>query len=321
MPSVPYSRYLIYPVTWYSFLIVIGASLALFFSCREEKYARLPRDTVLDLALWLIPGGIIGARVYYVVFSFHQFQNDLFSVFRVWEGGLAIYGGIIAGLLVLFIFCRRRNISFLLLCDIIVPGLALAQAIGRWGNWFNMEAYGLPIQQAGFQFFPVAVLIPGQGGFSWHMATFFYESVCDFLLFLFLTRLFYRHRRKTGDVLFFYFLGYGCSRLLIEQLRTDSLYSASIRVSQLVSFVLIAFVFILFFRNASGASSGRQKAARLLLLSIWGLLSLLSFSVIMHIFIPAFSEMKTQILLLAVYGILSWSFGLLLYRMRRTEES
>ena len=115
MSSVPYSRYLIYPVTWYSFLIVVGASLALFFSCREEKYARLPRDTVLDLALWLIPGGIIGARVYYVVFSFHQFQNDLFSVFRVWEGGLAIYGGIIAGLLVLFIFCRRRNISFLLL--------------------------------------------------------------------------------------------------------------------------------------------------------------------------------------------------------------
>ena len=145
MPSVPYSRYLIYPVTWYSFLIVVGASLALFLSCREEKHARLPRDTVLDLALWLIPGGIIGARVYYVVFSFHQFQNDLFSVFRVWEGGLAIYGGIIAGLLVLFIFCRRRNISFLLLCDIIVPGLALAQAIGRWGNWFNMEAYGLPV--------------------------------------------------------------------------------------------------------------------------------------------------------------------------------
>ncbi len=242
MPSVPYSRYLIYPVTWYSFLIVIGASLALFFSCREEKYARLPRDTVLDLALWLIPGGIIGARVYYVVFSFHQFQNDLFSVFRVWEGGLAIYGGIIAGLLVLFIFCRRRNISFLLLCDIIVPGLALAQAIGRWGNWFNMEAYGLPVSGSFPCFFPFAVQIPADG-YTWHLATFFYESVWDFFVFVFL--LLTRHtllNRRKGDVFFFYLFLYAAGRLIIEELRMDSLYASSVRISQLFSAVLCAFI-------------------------------------------------------------------------------
>ena len=319
--EMPSSRYVFGIIPWYSLLIVCGAGLAVWLASRHANRAGLPRDTILDLALFVLPVGILGARLYYVIFSWNDFRQDPLSILRIWEGGLAIYGGLIAGFLVVLLFSLQRKIPLKTLLDCIVPGVALAQAIGRWGNYFNMEAYGLPIQQAGFQFFPVAVLIPGQGGFSWHMATFFYESVCDFLLFLFLTRLFYRHRRKTGDVLFFYFLGYGCSRLLIEQLRTDSLYSASIRVSQLVSFVLIAFVFILFFRNASGASSGRQKAARLLLLSIWGLLSLLSFSVIMHIFIPAFSEMKTQILLLAVYGILSWSFGLLLYRMRRTEES
>ena len=319
--EMPSSRYVFGIIPWYSLLIVCGAGLAVWLASRHANRAGLPRDTILDLALFVLPVGILGARLYYVIFSWNDFRQDPLSILRIWEGGLAIYGGLIAGFLVVLLFSLQRKIPLRTLLDCIVPGVALAQAIGRWGNYFNMEAYGLPIQQAGFQFFPVAVLIPGQGGFSWHMATFFYESVCDFLLFLFLTRLFYRHRRKTGDVLFFYFLGYGCSRLLIEQLRTDSLYSASIRVSQLVSFVLIAFVFILFFRNASGASSGRQKAARLLLLSIWGLLSLLSFSVIMHIFIPAFSEMKTQILLLAVYGILSWSFGLLLYRMRRTEES
>ncbi len=319
--EMPSSRYVFGIIPWYSLLIVCGAGLAVWLAARHANRAGLPRDTILDLALFVLPVGILGARLYYVIFSWNDFRQDPLSILRIWEGGLAIYGGLIAGFLVVLLFSLRRKIPLRTLLDCIVPGVALAQAIGRWGNYFNMEAYGLPIQQAGFQFFPVAVLIPGQGGFSWHMATFFYESVCDFLLFLFLTRLFYRHRRKTGDVLFFYFLGYGCSRLLIEQLRTDSLYSASIRVSQLVSFVLIAFVFILFFCNASGASSGRQKAARLLLLSIWGLLSLLSFSVIMHIFIPAFSEMKTQILLLAVYGVLSWSFGLLLYRMRRTEES
>ena len=143
MFSIPYSRYLFYPVTWYSVLIVTGAALALFLACKEEKRSGLPKDTVLDLALWLIPGGIIGARLYYVVFSFGQFRNDLLSVFRIWEGGLAIYGGIIAGLLVLFIFCRYRKLSFLLLCDMIAPGLALAQCIGRWGNWFNTEAFSL----------------------------------------------------------------------------------------------------------------------------------------------------------------------------------
>ena len=149
MFSIPYSRYLFYPVTWYSVLIVAGAALALFLACKEEKRSGLPKDTVLDLALWLIPGGIIGARLYYVVFSFDQFRNDLLSVFRIWEGGLAIYGGIIAGLLVLFIFCRYRKLSFLLLCDTIAPGLALAQCIGRWGNWFNIEAYGLSVTDPG----------------------------------------------------------------------------------------------------------------------------------------------------------------------------
>ena len=242
MSSIPYSRYLIYPVTWYSFLIVLGASLALFLSCREEKRARLARDTVLDLALWLIPGGIIGARIYYVLFSFEQFQDDLLSVFRIWEGGLAIYGGIIAGLLIMFLFCRHRNVSFLLMCDIIVPGLAVAQAIGRWGNWFNMEAYGLPVTGSFPCFFPLAVQIPADG-YKWHLATFFYESAWDFIVFVFL--LLSRHtllNRKKGDVFFFYLFLYASGRLIIEEMRMDSLLASSIRISQLLSALLCAFI-------------------------------------------------------------------------------
>ena len=242
MSSIPYSRYLVYPVTWYSFLIVIGASLALFLSCREEKRTLLPRDTVLDLALWLIPGGIIGARIYYVLFSFEQFQNDFLSVFRIWEGGLAIYGGIIAGLIIMFLFCKRRNVPFLLLCDIIVPGLAAAQAIGRWGNWFNMEAYGLPVTGSFPCVFPLAVQIPADG-YTWHLATFFYESVWDFIVFLFL--LLSRHtllNRKKGDVFFFYLFLYASGRLIIEEMRMDSLFASSVRISQLLSVLLCAFI-------------------------------------------------------------------------------
>ena len=121
MSSIPYSRYLIGHIPWYSVLIVLGVILAIVLTCREERQAGLPKDTVIDLALWIIPFGIIGARIYYVVFAWDQFKEDPFSVFRIWEGGLAIYGGIIAGFIVLVAFCRKRNIKLLKICDMIAP--------------------------------------------------------------------------------------------------------------------------------------------------------------------------------------------------------
>ena len=238
MSSVPYSRYLFYPVPWYSVLIVIGAVLAVFLACREERRCGLPKDTFIDLALWLLPFGIIGARIYYVVFSWNQFRDDPVSMFRIWEGGIAIYGGVIAGLVVLLVFARRRKLSPLLLCDAIAPGLALAQGIGRWGNWFNIEAYGLELTGTPFCFFPLAVQVPA-AGYTWHMATFFYESVWDVSVFLFLILARRRFLRKSGDVFFFYVLLYAAGRLVIEELRMDSLYAASsVRVSQLLSVLL-----------------------------------------------------------------------------------
>ena len=246
MFSVPYSRYIFYPIPWYSFLIVIGAAIAILLASREERRLGLRKDTVLDLSLFLLPAGIIGARIYYVIFSWSQFQHDFFSVFRIWEGGLAIYGGIIAGLITILIFCRLRKLSPLLLCDIIAPGLALAQSIGRWGNYFNMEAYGFSIHDPRFCFFPLAVLIPSDGN-TWHLAAFFYESVWDFLIFLFL--IFYRRRhsnRRSGTIFLSYVYLYACGRLIIEELRTDSLYAvSSVRISQLLS-VIICISFILY---------------------------------------------------------------------------
>lgn len=239
MLSVPYSRYIFYPIPWYSFLIVLGAFLAILLACREERRLGLPKDTVIDLSLFLLPAGIIGARIYYVLFSWPQFQNNIISVFKVWEGGLAIYGGIIAGIITILVFCKRRKLSPFLLCDIIVPGLALAQSIGRWGNYFNMEAYGLLVSDPRFCFFPLAVQIPADG-YHWHLATFFYESVWNFCIFAFLIhyRKCYTHL-KHGSLLFSYAYLYAAGRLLIEELRTDSLYVvSSVRISQLLSVLI-----------------------------------------------------------------------------------
>lgn len=244
MLSVPYSRKLFGLIPWYSFLIVIGAAAAILLAVREEKRACLKKDTVIDFALWVLPCGIIGARIYYVVFSWSDFKNDLLSVFRIWEGGIAIYGAVIAGLLTAYIFSRKRKISFFTLCDLIAPGLILAQAIGRWGNYFNQECYGLPIQNPALCFFPFGVQIESESGLQWHMATFFYESVWNLAVFVFLLVARRKWFRYKGDVICFYAFLYACGRLIVEDFRTDSLYaSSSVRISQLLS-VLICFVIL-----------------------------------------------------------------------------
>ena len=245
MLSVPYSRYIFDPVPWYSFLIVLGVALAVILACREERRVGLPKDTMIDLTLWLLPFGIIGARLYYVLFSWDQFRSDLLSVFRVWEGGIAIYGAVIAGIVTVLVFARCRKLPPLLICDVIAPGLVLAQAIGRWGNYFNMEAYGLPVLRQSMCFFPLAVQIPENGVYVWHMATFFYESVWDFSVFVFLMAARHKLLRRQGDVFFFYAFLYAAGRFVIEDLRMDSLYTSSaVRVSQLLSALVCLALFV-----------------------------------------------------------------------------
>ena len=243
--SLAPSRLIFGLIPWYSFLIVAGAVTAIFLASREEKRAGLKKDTVLDFALWVLPIGIIGARIYYVAFSWDEFKNDLFSVFRIWEGGIAIYGAVIAGILTAWFFARVRKISFLSLCDIIAPGLVLAQAIGRWGNYFNQEAYGLVVTNPSLQFFPFAVQIQTDAGLVWHMATFFYEFVWNLLVFIFLLIARRKWFRYRGDVITFYAFCYACGRLVIEDFRMDSLYAASsVRISQLISVIICLLILI-----------------------------------------------------------------------------
>ncbi len=303
MNPVPYSRYIFYPVTWYSFLIFIGAVIAVFLAVREEKRSSLPHDTVIDLSLRILPLGIIGARLYYVVFSWEQFRNNPLSILKIWEGGLAIYGGVIAGMVVLFFFARRRRLPVLKLCDLVAPGLALAQSIGRWGNWFNMEAYGLRIMNPSLCFFPFGVQIPSDGN-TWHLATFFYESLWDFAIFLFLFLFLRKHHKKTGDIFFFYLFLYGCGRLIIEELRMDSLFASSdIRISQLLSVLLCIAVLIRYVYQA-GIKMVFSSPVRLILLSAAGVFSVF---ILLFVFssslILSFNTLQT-VLMLVLFSLL-----------------
>ncbi|MBQ7850110.1 MAG: prolipoprotein diacylglyceryl transferase [Clostridia bacterium] len=237
-PALSPGRYLLGVLPWYSVMIITGILLAIILCEREEKRLGLPADTVIDLALRLVPCGVVGARLYYVAFSWEAFADNPLSILYVWQGGLAIYGGVIGGLIAVVVFAWRRKLPPLLLTDMIVPTLALAQAIGRWGNYFNMEAYGAEITDPAWQFFPAGVLIPEGGAYVWHMATFFYESMWNLTVFLILWFVIRRRKQRHGVVTLWYALLYGTGRFLIEGLRTDSLMSGSLRVSQVLSAAL-----------------------------------------------------------------------------------
>lgn len=237
--AIPYSRTLAFGIPWYSVLIVLGVLAAVFLAQKEEKRLALPADTAIDLALVVIPCGIVGARLYYVFMSWENFAAHPISILYVWQGGVAIYGAVIGGALGLLVYSRIKKLSFFTAADLIAPGLLLAQAIGRWGNYFNMEAYGPAIVDQAYQFFPLGVLIPVAGGYQWHMATFFYESMWNLLGFCVLWGI-RKRQRCRGNVFLWYMLIYGSGRFVIEQLRQDSLYIGSIRASQYLSLLLCA---------------------------------------------------------------------------------
>ena len=230
-------------IHWYGVLIAAGIALAVWLAMRREKRYGLPEDTALDIALWCVPAAIVGARAYYVAFEWDQFASGpLWHVFNLREGGLAVYGGVIAGVLAGWIFARVKKLPFWKMADLAAPCIALGQAIGRWGNFLNQEVHGAPVENAALKFFPMAVRIDG----AWYYATFFYESVwCALIVILLLAGERRNFFRRDSDVFSAYVFLYALERSVVEGMRTDSLYFGPLRVSQALSVLALLGVTII----------------------------------------------------------------------------
>lgn len=224
-------------VYWYGLLIVTGMILAIFLASNELKKRGHAPEIISDLALWVLPFAIIGARLWYVIFEFDRYDS-LLDIINVRDGGLAIHGGIIFGVIVGIIFTKKRKLNIFKLADPVLIFLPLAQAIGRWGNFINNEAHGGPTD------LPISVIIDGV---AYH-PTFFYESISNFILCLFLWYTYRKKEPKAGLITSYYLIAYGVIRFLIEGLRTDSLWWGPIRVAQLISvlFILLGLVILYF---------------------------------------------------------------------------
>ncbi len=227
-----------FEIKFYGLIIATALLIGVYLSQYLAKKRSLNPDDILILAILVIPFAILGARAYYCIFSDNHYTFT--SFWNIRSGGLAIYGGIIGGIIAIIIFaCIKRNFKLIVkLFDVIVPALILGQALGRWGNFFNQEAYGNLVTNPKWQWFPFAVKIDVANGYEWHLATFFYESIWNLIGFVLLLIVFNKSR-KLGTTTGCYLLYYGLGRMWIEGLRTDSLYLGGIRVSQWLSGVLI----------------------------------------------------------------------------------
>lgn len=215
-------------VYWYGIIIVTGIFISALFARSEFKRRGFSPDIVDDILFSILPIGIIGARFWYVIFEWEYYGAHPKEIIDIRGGGLAIQGGILFGLIGLYIFSKKKKFPMIDLMDILTPSLAFAQAVGRWGNFANAEAHGYPTD------LPWGIIIDGVKVHP----TFFYESLGDFLIFLFL--IYYRKKNPAkGRQSAIYFICYGILRFFVEGLRTDSLYVYGLRTAQIMSIVFI----------------------------------------------------------------------------------
>jgi len=224
-------------VAWYGILISMGVLIGAIIAMKEAKRVGIDEEVLIDFLIWEIPLCLVGARLYYVIFEWDMYKNNPIGALNIRNGGLAIHGAIITAIIVAIVFTRIRKLNFWTIADVCSPSLILAQSIGRWGNFVNQEAHGGPTD------LPWGIMIDG---IKVH-PTFLYESIWNFLVFLFLM-WYSRNKQKVKGEVFLLYLGlYSFIRLFIEGLRTDSLMLGPIRVAQLMSIigmVIPAYVFI-----------------------------------------------------------------------------
>ena len=227
-------------IRWYSLLILIGVIIGIRMLEKEGQRFNINKDFLFNLAFWAIVIGIIGARIYYVIFNFNLYKNDIFSIFKIWEGGLAIHGGIIAGVITIALYCKKYKMQFLRITDLCIAPLLLAQALGRWGNFFNGEAHGAATSLAHLKSLHIPEFIIKGMNISgiYYEPTFLYESIyclVGFIIILIVRRGKYI---KIGMQTALYLMYYSVIRFFIESMRTDSLMLGGFKVAQIVSILL-----------------------------------------------------------------------------------
>ena len=235
-------------IHWYSVFIFIGILIGSNLAIKEAKKHGYEEDFIVNLLFLAVIIGIIGARVYYVIFNFDYYKDNLIEIFKVWNGGLAIHGGIIAGFITIAIICYKRKVNLLRILDYLVVGLIVAQAIGRWGNFFNGEAHGAITSLSYLEslhlpdFIIDGMYING----NYYVPTFLYESVWCFIGFIIMIILRRKKFMKIGYLTSFYLVWYGIERFFVEGMRTDSLMFLSLKVAQVVSLIMMIIGVVLF---------------------------------------------------------------------------
>ncbi len=246
-------------IYWYGVLIGLGVILGYIVATRETVKRGLPKDTFADLLLYALPIAILSARLYYVIFRWEDYVDNPIKVFFIWEGGLAIHGGVIGGVATAIVFCKKRNLPIWKILDITAPSLLIGQAIGRWGNFMNQEVYGTEVSRQFLEGLMLPRFIIDQmyiNGTYYH-PTFLYESLWNLLglaVLLYLRRV----NLRQGEIFLSYLIWYSVGRFFIEGMRLDNLLVGGMRTAQIVSIVLIVGAVVLWiYRRKAGLAERR----------------------------------------------------------------
>ena len=242
-------------IYWYAVIIAVGMIVAMCLSYAKAKRQEINLEFWINLLFYIILFGVIGARLYYILFNLSYYLSDPLEIVKVWHGGLAIHGGIIAGVIVILLYTRKYNVNTLKTLDIMAVSVIIGQAIGRWGNFFNQEAFGGVVSK-GFletlklpEFIINGMYING----SYHHPTFLYESIWNVIGFIILLILRRRKYNKVGELSGFYLIWYSIGRFFIEGLRTDSLMLGPLRIAQVVSLIAFIIGIVLIVRAKKGS--------------------------------------------------------------------
>ncbi len=237
-------------IRWYSVLLLIAFGLGLFLIFKESNKFHIDKDYLFNLIFWTIIFGLLGARIYYVLFNIQEYSSNWLEIFKIWHGGLAIHGGIIVGALTIIIMTKKYNVNIFKITDIFVPSLILGQAIGRWGNFFNGEAHGAATTLENLKSLHIPnFIIEGMNiNGVYYQPTFLYESLLCLAGFIIIILLRHFLKLKNGQLTAIYLIIYGLIRFFIESSRTDSLMLGNLKIAQIISILFVLggiFLFLL----------------------------------------------------------------------------